>query len=147
MIAQSEQNLSESHSGKLIDDEEVKALVTEMHEMIHKILQNQKLKDNIPEEKKTSANLDIYRSASGTEDYTDVKKQEHEGKDNSYPAVVFERTNPALHTDQVESSSEETFVHKLAELIATIERITRNPVWMEHQQTFSPSPTFDPNIY
>ena len=83
----------------------------------------------------------------GTEDDTDVRKPEHKERDNSYPSLVYERNNPLLHTDQIESSNEDTFLHKLEELVATIERIKRNPVWKEQKQTFSLSPKFDPNIY
>ena len=148
LIANSEQNLSESHSGKHINDAEVQALVTEMHEMIHQILQNQELKDKIPEEKQTSANV-ASTTVKGTEKYwKHLEEKERLNAEISHPSLMLtnERNNPHLapvNSDPVESSSEDPFLDKLDELIATIERIKRNPVWKEQQQESSTSVKFD----
>ena len=150
IIAQSEQNISES--GKLIDDDEVQVLVTEMHEMIHQILQNQELKDKIPEEKQTSANVGS-TTVKGTEKYwKHLEEKERLNTEISHPSLMLtnERNNPHLapvNSDPVESSSEDPFLNKLDELIATIERIKRNPVWKQQQHEFSPSIQFDTNQY
>ena len=148
IIANSEHNLSEAHSDKLINGAEVQALVTEMHEMIHQILQNQELKDKIPEEKQTFANAGS-SMVKGTEKYwKHLEEKERLKTEISHPSLMLrnERNNLYLapvNSDPVESSSEDPFLDKLDELIATIERIKRNPVWKEQQQEFSPSLKFD----
>jgi hypothetical protein len=148
MIANSEHNISEKHSDKLINAAEVKVLVTEMHEMIHQILQKQELKDKIRKEKQTFVNVGS-TTVKGSEKYWKHQKEKDRlNTETSHHSLMLrnERTNPHLapvNSDPVESSLEDPFLDKLAELIATIERIKRNPVWKEQQQEFSTSLKFD----
>ena len=61
----------------------------------------------------------------------------------SSPMFKNERNNPSLALVNSESSSEDPFLDKLDALLATIERIKRNPVWKEQQLEFSPSLKLD----
>ena len=85
----------------------------------------------------------------GTDKYwKHLEEKERLKTEISHPSLMLtnERNNPHLapvNSDPVESSSEDPFLDKLDELIATIERIKRNPVWKEQQQEFSPSLKFD----
>ena len=138
------------------NDEKVKVLVTEMHEMIRQILQNQNQKYNELDNsesiakksvKQTGNNLNnvepwIVSGEFGIQDpnlsnnYFLSKVNSNEDKKNQFMLV---------RSNSNESSSEDIFQDKLNKLIATIERIKRNPILKGQEQQFSPSPQFDPD--
>ena len=139
------------------NDEKVKVLVTEMHKMIRQILQNQNQKYNELDNSESIAKHSVKQIGnnlnnvepwivSGEEfgiqdpnlsnNYFLSKLKSNEDKKQQFMLVS---------SDSIESSSEDVFQDKLDKLIATIERIKRNPILKGQSQQFSPSPQFDPD--
>jgi len=122
------------------NDKTVKVLVTEMHEMIHQLL----LAQNLMEFKHKKDESQDHVSVREIDEYNiDEEKTEFVNENGS--ATMYENNNAhwtPLNYESTKLSYKDPIVARLDDLIATIERIKRNPVWKEHKQSVYPYQRF-----
>ena len=157
-----EDTVPQIHAENHINNDAVVSMVTEMHEMIHQILKKQKIEEKITEEKQHYVTLgnnnagdynrysiQRFTPTGGIgQDLRINEDQDYQEIDhiNPIPISKFKRNQQhfePVSNNPINSSTDDPFLSKLEELIATIERIKRNPVWKEQEQVFVPSPRFD----